>query len=206
LSSLLLELDSVSLEVGGSSTELLLDTNCFSELLEDNLSPWRFEELIGSTKLLLDFAELLLDLAFELDELFTTEEELLDLTEFDDTLVSFSSFDEEDFAELLLDPIASLQDDDKGLTLDEDFAFSLLDELFWMPELEDFAELLLDSGSLPGMTGDDDFPCSTEEDDSIPNSSFGPEEDESSPQATNIIAAETIATRNFFISPPTNPK
>jgi hypothetical protein len=73
----------------------------------------------------------------------------------------------ENFAELLLDPIASLQDD-KGLTLDE--YFTELDELL-----------------LSTLNG----------------SSFGPEEDEeSSPHPKNIIAAETIATRNFFINPP----
>jgi hypothetical protein len=67
--------------------------------------------------------------------------------------------------ELLLDPIppSGVQDDDKGLTLDE------LDEL------------LLSS---------------------LIDSSFGPEEDESSPHPKNIIAAETIATRNFFINLP----
>ena len=46
----------------------------------------------------------------------------------------------------------------------------------------------------------------TDEDDSIPNSPFGPiEDEESSPQATNIIAAKTIATRNFFIDPSSYP-
>ena len=127
-------------------------------LLEDNLSPWRLEELIGFTELLLDFAELLLDLAFELEELFTTEEELLDFTEFDDALVSFSSFDE------------------------DDFAFSLLDEFFCTLELEDFAELLLDSSAFGFRM--------TDEDDSTPNSSFGPEEDESSPHPTNANVAK----------------
>ena len=183
-------------ELDEDFAELLLDSGCFSELLEDNLSPRKLEELIGSTELLLDFAELLLNSAFELEDFAEllldsgslpgmTEEELLDFTELDDDLVSFSSFDEEDFAfslleeffwtlelddfaELLLDPIASLQDDDKGLTLDEDFT-----------ELD---ELLLSS---------------------LIGSSFGPAEDEeSSPHATNIIAAATIATTNFFISPP----
>lgn len=50
-----------------------------------------------------------------------TEEELLDFTELDDSLVSFSFFE------------------------DDDIAISLLDEFFWMLELEDFAKLLLDS-------------------------------------------------------------
>ena len=156
-------------ELDEDFAELLLDTDCFSELLEDNLSPWRLEELIGSTELLLDFAELLLDSAFELEDfaellldsgslLRMTEEELLDFTEL------------EDFAELLLDPIppSGVQDDDKGSTLDEDF--TELDELLFS---------------------------------TLTNSSFGPAEDEeSSPHPKNIIAAETIATRNFFINPP----
>ena len=60
-----------------------------------------------------------------------TEEELLDFTEFDDTLVSFSSFNE------------------------DDFAFSLLEEFFWMLELEDFAELLLDPIPPSGVQDDD---------------------------------------------------
>ena len=94
MSSLLLELESVSLEVGGSSTELLLDI--------------AFE--------LEDFAELLLDSSFELR---MTDEELLDITELDDTFVSFSSFDDEDFAELLLDTLVSLEFD-CGVTLEED--------------------------------------------------------------------------------------
>ena len=131
--------------------------------------------------------------------------------------------------ELLLDPIvpSELQDDDDGVTLDEDFAELLLDSSLALrmtdEELLDFTELdeasstlLLDTlVSLEldcGVTLDEDFTellldesCSTEEDDSTPGSSFGPVEDEeSSPQAANNIAATPIATRNFLIKPPAN--
>ena len=134
-----------------------------------------------------DFAELLLDSSFALR---MTDEELLDFTELDEALST-----------LLLDTLVSLELD-CGVTLDEDFTELLLGTL----DDEDFAfSLLLDSGSRPGMTDEDDSPCSIEEDDSTPGSSFGPVEDEeSSPQAANNIAAAPIATRNFLIKPPAN--
>ena len=128
--------------------------------------------------------------------------------------------------ELLLDPIvpSELQDDDDGVTLDEDFAELLLDsslalrmtdeELLDPTSFElllDFSDfsLELDEGLDPSLLlracPELDEPCSIEEDDSTPGSSFGPVEDEeSSPQAANNIAAAPIATRNFLIKPPAN--
>ena len=148
-------------------------------LLEDNLSPWRLEELIGATKLLLDFTELLLDSSLALR---MTDEELLDFAELLlDSSLALRMTDEEllDFTELLL-----------GTLDDDDLAFSLLLEL----------DEELDPSWLSPLR-------MTEDDDSTPGSSFGPVEDEeSSPQAANNKAAAPIATRNFFINPPVNPK
>jgi hypothetical protein len=80
---------------------------------------------------------------------------------------------------LLLDsiPPSGVLDDEDVATFDEDFAEEL-----------DFALL--------------DDPRSTEEDDSTPGSSLGPEDEESSPQAANNIAVIPTAIRNFFIKPP----
>jgi len=65
--------------------------------------------------------------------------ELLDFTE----LLDFGALDEEDLAELLLDPVALLQDDeDFGALDEEDFATLLLD--FGTLDDEDFTTLLLD--------------------------------------------------------------
>ena len=100
---------------------------------------------------------------------------------------------DEDFTELLLDPIvpSELQDDDDGVSLDEDFAELLLGTL----DDDDFAFPLLDEVTSAGSVT-----LSLLEDDSTPGSSFGPVEDEeSSPQAANNIAAAPIATRNFLI-------
>ena len=184
---LLLELDFVD-ELDFILFELL----DFAELDQD-LSFWKLEELIEST-LLEDFAlmELLLDPS-RLLLLRMTLEELLDFAELDDAaeLLDFAELDEdlpfwkleeliestllEDFAlmELLLDPIAtlqddeerSLQDDEEGLLQDEDECVAEDDdermleddvaelELLDIAELEDeMAVLELEDDALEELT------------------------------------------------------
>ena len=69
-----------------------------------------------------------------------TEEELLDFAELDDSLVSFSSFEDEDFAFSLLDEVSSA-----GSAGPPTLSVTLL-------LLEDFAKLLLDSSLALRMT------------------------------------------------------
>ena len=99
-----------------------------------------------------------------------------DVTELDEDSIKLL-LDFPDFS-LELDCSASLR-----VSLDEDFAFSLLDEFFWALELDEL--------------------CSAEEEDSTPGSSFGPADaDELSSHPTNANATKPIARINFFINPP----
>jgi hypothetical protein len=72
-----------------------------------------------------------------------TEEELLDFAELDDSLVSFSSFEDEDFAFSLLDEVTSA-----GSAGSPTLSVTLL-------LLEDFAKLLLDSSLALRMTDEE---------------------------------------------------
>jgi hypothetical protein len=122
--------------------------------------------------LLLEFTTI----SLELDSGVTTEDEYSDFTELDEASST-----------LLLDtPVFSLELDcftSLWVSLDEDFAFSLLDEFFWALELDEL--------------------CSAAEEDSTAGSSFGPADaDELSSHPTKVNAATPIAIRNFFIKPP----
>ena len=149
-------------------------------LLEDNLSPWRLEELIGATKLLLDSS-----LALRM-----TDEELLDFTELDDAFVSFSSFDDEDFAFSLLDEFfCTLELEDfaellldcfASLAMTEEELFSFFDELL-------FSTLI--GSSLASADADESSPHPTSA-----NAAMN--------TAPIALRLQNDCTRNFFINPP----
>jgi len=113
-----------------------------------------------------------------LDLGFSTEDDDSDFTELDETPSD---------SELQLDPISfELLLDSPDFSLELDCFMSL-----WVSLDEDFTFSLLDD------------PCSTEEDDSTPGSSFCPAgADELSSHPTKANAATPIATRNFFTKPP----
>ena len=146
-----------------------LQSKSFKELEDNSLTLLELDSV--SLELDRTLVELLLD-----DCEFSSEDEDSDFTELDEA----SSTLPLDFPvfSLELDCFASLWE-----TLDEDFAFSLLDEFFWALELDEL--------------------CSATEEDSTAGSSFGPAEaDELSSHPTKVNAATPIAIRNFFIKAP----